>query len=232
MKNYLLIMALALPLLNCQPKNNKAGTTSSDQDTEVISGDSLRPVVPPDRTVTEMDSTGDAAAPPGGTTANNSTTHQKSDWQISKNLIGPVRVGMPVAEMRKVVPAPQLKEVPITREGKGYKAYEIRQSESDPQAGLLIEEICQPTCKVWRIQVHNPAYKTKEGLGIGSTLGDVKKHYKISFLGTGETEIVAVSEDAKLTFMLDVSKVPPKQVPFLNLKNTPDTTPVIGMLVL
>ncbi len=139
---------------------------------------------------------------------------------------------MPVSEMRKTVPEQLVKEVSITKEGRGYHAYEIRRSEKDIQAGLRVEETCEPTCKIWRVQVQDPAYKTKKGLGIGSTLGEVKKYYKISFLGAGETEIVAVSNEAKLTFMLDVSKIPPKQVPHLNLKNTPDNTPVIGMLLL
>ena len=234
MKKYLFLFALVLPLVNCQPKKtaNEPDTISTDPNTEVISEDSVRPVVPPDRTVTDLDSTGDAAAPPGASLPSGSTNNIGSSWQITKGQIGPIRVGMPVTEMRKQVPAQLLKEVPITREGKGYKAYEIRQSGADTKAGLLVEEICEPDCKVWRIQVQNPAYKTKEGLGIGSTLADVKKHYKLSFLGAGETEIVAVSDDAKLTFMLDVSNVPPKEVPRLNLKNTPDSTPVIGMLVL
>ncbi|RDC65108.1 hypothetical protein [Adhaeribacter pallidiroseus] len=229
MKKYLFLALVQLVLLSCQPK--KTETNNSQPSTSTA--DSARPeTIPADRTVTRLDSVGDAASSPAPTPAPNKGENPGTSWQISKSQIGPIQIGMAVNAMRKRVPAEFIKEIPITREGRGNRAYEIRQSPGEQKAGLLIEETCEPTCQVWRVHVQNPAYKTKEGLGVGSTLGEVKKHYKISYLGAGETEIVAVSDDAKLTFMLDVSKVPAKQVPRLNLKNTPDSTPIIGMLIL
>jgi hypothetical protein len=224
---------LGLAMWNCQPK--KAETTAETTTTEPamepdsVAPEAARPTTPPDRTVTRLDSTGDAASAPAPTpeAANTST-----DWLITKSQVGPIRVGMAVNTMRKTVPAEILKEVPITREGRGYRAYEIRSNASAAQPSLLVEETCEPICKVWRIHVQDTAFKTKEGLGVGSTLAEVKKYYNISYLGGGETEIVAVSDEAKLTFMLDVSKVPPAKVPRLNVKNTPDDTPVIGLLIL
>ncbi len=229
MKKYLFLVILQLALWNCQPKNSENNNTQPSTST----ADSARPeTIPADRTVTKLDSVGDASSSPAPTQTLGTGESSGTDWQISKSQIGPIQIGMAVNAMRKRVPAEFLKEVPITREGRGYRAYEIRQTPTDQKAGLLIEETCEPACQVWRVHVQNPAYKTKEGLGVGSTLGDVKKHYKLNYLGAGETEIVAVSDDAKLTFMLDVSKVPAKQVPRLNLENTPDNTPVIGMLIL
>ncbi|PSR52533.1 hypothetical protein AHMF7605_02825 [Adhaeribacter arboris] len=228
MKINLFLLVLSLTLLNCQPKKSEEQTTS----TAAIAADSANSeVVPPDRTVTRLDSVGEAASSPAPNLVSENAG-SANNWQITRRQIGPIRIGMPVNEMRKTIPTQLVKEVAITREGRGYHAYEIRHSEKNTQAGLRVEETCEPTCKVWRVLVQDPAYKTKEGLGIGSTLGEVKKHYKITYLGAGETEIVAVSDEAKLTFMLNVSKVPPKQVPHLNLKNTPDNTPIIGMLLL
>jgi hypothetical protein len=230
MKNYFFLFLFFWALYSCQPKKtestNKAATTSA-----AVTGDSVRPeTILPDGTITHLDSVGEAASTP----APNSATEENTgtSWQISKSKIGPIQIGMAIDAMRKTLPAELVKATPITREGRGNQAYEIRQSDTEKQAGLLVEETCEPTCQVWRVHVQNAAYKTKEGLGVGSTLGEVKKHYKLSYLGAGETEIVAVSDDAKLTFMLDVSKVPEKQVPWLNLKNTPDSTPVKGMLIL
>ncbi|QMU29802.1 hypothetical protein [Adhaeribacter radiodurans] len=229
MKKFLLPLALGIILITCQPKKIKDNATTATTSAAI---DSAKPdVVPPDRTVTRLDSVGEAASTPAPNpvAANSDSPNNRL---ISRGQIGPIRIGMTINEMRKTVPAALLKEVPITKEGRGNLAYEIRRSEKENKAGLRVEETCEPTCKVWRVLVYDSAYKTKEGLGIGSTLGDVKKHYKITYLGAGETEIVAVADEAKLTFMLDVSKVPPKQVPHLNLKNTPDTTPIIGMLLL
>jgi hypothetical protein len=151
-----------------------------------------------------------------------------SRYQITRSQVGPIKIGMPVARLPLVVPPGQFREVALTREGQGFKAYEV----GGPPAGLLVEERCTTACRVWRIQVKDPAYRTAEGLGIGSTLGEVKKYYPISFLGTGETEIVAVSSQKKITFQLDVSHLPAAKVPRLNVHNTPDSVKVLGLLIL
>ncbi|MDB5261235.1 MAG: hypothetical protein JWQ14_516 [Adhaeribacter sp.] len=158
-------------------------------------------------------------------------TGKPTDFIIRKRQIGPIKIDMPVSVLKNIIPSNLLQEVEITREGTGYKAYKIKKNATDAIPALRIEEVCEPTCRVWRVQVMDTTYRTPTGIGIGSTLGEVKKHYTLSYLGPGETEIVAVSEAGKITFMLDVSKLQPKQVPFLNLKNTPDKVPVLGILV-
>jgi hypothetical protein len=151
-----------------------------------------------------------------------------SRYRVGPGQVGAIKTGMPTADLKQVIPASQLRETSIHQEGQAYKAYEVNLH----GGGVLVEEICAPACRVWRIQVRNPAYRTAEGLGVGSSLGEVKEHYPISFLGSGETEIVAVSNQKKITFMLDVSHLPPQQVPWLNLQNTPDSVKVLGMLIL
>jgi hypothetical protein len=151
-----------------------------------------------------------------------------SRYRVGPGQVGAIKTGMPTADLEQVIPAGQLRETSIHLEGQAYKAYEVNLH----GGGVLVEETCDPACLVWRIQVRNPAYRTAEGLGVGSSLGEVKKHYPISFLGSGETEIVAVSNQKKITFMLDVSHLPPQQVPWLNLQNTPDSVKVLGMLIL
>lgn len=154
------------------------------------------------------------------------------EFLITRSQVGAIKIGMPIDELKKVIPADRLKEVPIYKEGQGYKAYEVRKGAGDAQAALRIEENCEPECRVWRIQVMDPAYRTAVSLGINSSLSAVRQHYPISYLGSGETEIVAVSEKEKLTFILDVSHLPPREVPFLNNKNTPDSVRVLGMYIL
>ena len=154
------------------------------------------------------------------------------EFLITRSQIGAIKIGMPIDELEKLIPADRLNEVPIYKEGQGYKAYEVRKNAGDAQAALRIEEKCEPECQVWRIQVIDPAYRTAASLGINSSLGAVRKHYPISYLGPGETEIVAVSEKENITFMLDVSHLPLSKVPFLNNKNTPDSVRVLGMYIL
>ncbi|CAA9237760.1 MAG: hypothetical protein AVDCRST_MAG95-1295 [uncultured Adhaeribacter sp.] len=230
MKNYVSALLLCLGLVNCQPKKTENNTEKITAEPAAVL-DSVfpteLPALPPNRTATRLDSTGDAASAPTSLAVNAS-----AEWRIGKSRVGPIRVGMAVNTLLKTIPAEILKEVPITREGRGNRAYEIRRQAAADQPSLLVEETCEPICKVWRIHVQDPAFKTKEGLGVGSTLAEVKKHYKISYLGAGETEIVAIADEAKITFLLDVSKVSPAQVPRLNVNNTPGHTPVIGLLIL
>lgn len=148
-------------------------------------------------------------------------------FRIAPGQVGPIRVGMEVSQLKKLLPG-QLKETTLHLEGEQFRAYQIGKFES----GVLVEEKCNPGCQVWRIQVRDPVYRTSENLGVGSTLGEVKKHYPVSFLGPGETEIVAVSDKKKITFLLDVSALPASKVPRLNLQNTPDSVKVLGMLIL
>lgn len=215
MRRLPLILSLAPVyfLTACGPAD-KQQTPSSNQQT--LPADSL----PPDGTAVTPDTAPEDLADPAA-------RHVQASYRVARGQAGPIRIGMDINELKKALPG-QLKETVLHYEGDQYKAYQIGKFET----GVLVEEKCQPACQVWRIQVRDPAYRTGEGMGVGSTLGEVKKHYPISFLGPGETEIVAVSKEKKITFLLDVSGLPEKQVPRLNLGNTPDSVKVLGMLIL
>ena len=214
------LLLLALLIISCEPRREPAVVQT---ETEVVTTDLDSAAIAPSDSL-NLDSL--------ATTPDTLSTGQTGPYTIVNRQVGSVKINMPITDFKKLIPASQLQEVKITREGRGYNAYEMKKGTADGKPALRVEEICEPTCRVWRVQVLDSAYKTPEGISIGSTLGEVKKHYPISYLGTGETEIVAVSEEKKITFMLDVSKVPAKQVPLLNLKNTPNEVPVKGILIL
>jgi hypothetical protein len=214
LKPLFLLFGLAFQLNACGPATDKSTIQESRPTT---TSDSL-----PARAREQPGMAGGQPAP--------ATPARAADdnFRISRSRVGPVKIGMPVAGLKQAFASGQLRETTIHLEGQGYKAYVT----GSPAAGLRIEEQCEPACVVWRIQVKDPAYRTAQGLGVGSRLGEVKKYYPISFLGSGETEIVAVSNQEKLTFLLDVSKLSPEMVPRLNLQNTPDSVKVLGMLIL
>ncbi|MDQ3291606.1 MAG: hypothetical protein M3Q05_09990, partial [Bacteroidota bacterium] len=62
MKRFPILIVLGFILVNCQPKKSEDTTTTASPP---ISTDSVKPeVIPPDRTVTRLDSSGDAASSP------------------------------------------------------------------------------------------------------------------------------------------------------------------------
>lgn len=208
-----LTLALVYFLAACGPADQQQTDT---REPETLPADSL----PPDGTAVIPDTAPEDLVPPAVRTG-------PASYRIAPGQAGPIQIGMDINELKKAWPG-QLQETVRHYEGEQSRAYQIGNFES----GVLVEEKCQPACQVWRIQVRDAAYRTGEGLGVGSTLGEVKKHYPLSFLGPGETEIVAIAKDKKFTFLLDVSGLPAKQVPFLNLRNTPDSVKVLGMLIL
>ena len=71
----------------------------------------------------------------------------------------------------------------------------------------LVAEILPSDNKlvVTRIRVIDPRLRTKEGVGVGSTYSDLRKHYAIDWVGPGEGDFFARVEALGISFMLDMS---------------------------
>ena len=93
-------------------------------------------------------------------------------------------------------------------------------------SSLVIEIVCD---KVWRINVHDPSYKTNGGIGVGSTFGDLKKHHKVSSIEIGEGNVFAYVEELDMSFCLNYSKEIPEN---LRAEDIADGVKVLKILVL
>lgn len=58
---------------------------------------------------------------------------------------------------------------------------------------------------VTRIHVVDPSLRTKEGIGVGSTYGDLRSRYPVEWVGSGEGRVVARVETLGISFQLDTS---------------------------
>ena len=165
-------------------------------------------------------------------TATTPAEPEPADLVIEKGRAGNIRLGMPIAEVRQsVVEGTVVNDTLLTQEGQQATAYVLHTS--DKAKGLLIEQQCEPDCQVWRISVLSPTYKTAEGIGVGSSYGEVKAAYPITTVAVEEDNFVAVSDSAGISFMLDDTKLPQdgKELGRYDPGNIPDNTPVTRVLL-
>lgn len=83
-------------------------------------------------------------------------------------------------------------------------------------SSLVLEIVCD---KVWRINVHDPLYKTKEGIGVGSTFGDLKKKYAVTSIEVGEGNVFAYVETLDMSFCLNYTKEVPENIGMEHIGN-------------
>ncbi|MGV3541529.1 MAG: hypothetical protein ACO1OQ_17055 [Rufibacter sp.] len=147
------------------------------------------------------------------------------NYDLRAGQAGAVKVGMPIAELKKQYGENKIQETTLSQEGMETKAFEILGERR--RTDLVVEQQCTGTnCKVSRISVMNPAFKTPEGVGVGSTFGDIKKSVNITRVGNGEGNFVAISENAKMSFVLDLKDIPAEKRASLKLKDVPATAVV------
>ena len=171
-----------------------------------------------------------APAAPEATEEDATPVPDPASFVIAKGRVGNVRIGMPLEDMRsRVAKGITIADTTLSQEGMQATAYLLHPQ--NEQKGILVEQTCEPTCRVWRISVHNANYKTTAGLGIGSKYGEVQQAYPISYLVMGEGNFVAVSEEAGFSFILDVSQLPQEKLAKLKPADIPANTLVKGLLI-
>ena len=142
------------------------------------------------------------ALTPGG-------TPQTKDFLIEPGKAGGFEVGMPVDEIYQLFGRDNVRLVDLFAEGMFVPALEVRVPGSKVQPSITAEIREWPCTRfsIWRMSVHDPRFRTREGLGVGSTLGELRQHYRVEVL-TGEGSIVAFVPSMNLSFILDAAFEP------------------------
>lgn len=97
----------------------------------------------------------------------------------------------------------------------------------------LLAEIVgeRSTFVVGRITVYDSRFKTDKGIGVGSTLGEIRRDYKVDSIGFGEGPLFAHVEQFGMSFALDYARPPREWYSTHNPKLIPDTARVVSILL-
>jgi hypothetical protein len=176
------------------------------------------------------DSTTDDSAITEVTEAEVTPSTDPTDFIIDKGRVGNIRIGMPIEEMRQLtLQSIKLADTTLQLEGQASTAYTFSSPVSP--SGLIVEQQCDPDCKVWRIRIRDDHYRTVQGIGPGSKYAEVLEHHPISYASLGEGGFIAVSETHGMSFILDTSQLDQAQLHRLKPAEIPANTVVRGILI-
>jgi hypothetical protein len=128
------------------------------------------------------------------------------DFLLSKGKAGPIHTGMEVDTLYTKVNRKLTKLVDLQYEGFFVPALEIYLDKDEKTKPSLVAVVA-PGFVVSSITVYDPRFKTEKGVGVGSTLGEIRKKYKVDWIAYCEGPLCARVNEIGMTFALDFFKV-------------------------
>ena len=123
----------------------------------------------------------------------------QTDFTLARGRIGALRIGMTADEVVALFGAQRVKKVGLYTENPDPEpALEVRLGSISASKPSLTVEL-HPGNTVYRVQVFDKRYKTTDGLGIGSTLGQIRARHELK-VGVGEGSVFASSDELGLSF--------------------------------
>ena len=129
-----------------------------------------------------------------------------SEFVLQPAKAGPVELGQTVDQLYARFGRDNIRLVDLFLEGMFSPALQIQVPGSETQPAIIarIREWPCAEFSVWGITVRDRRFRTSDGFGVGSTLGDLRKTYKAE-VGWGEGTRIAHVAALGMTFMLDDS---------------------------
>jgi hypothetical protein len=152
------------------------------------------------------------------------------EFAISKERAGNLTIDMPINNIFSYYNKANISKSVYTSEGQKYEAYFIKTSR-DTSRYLRIDPICSDSCKIWRIKVSDKRYKTRSGLGIGSSVGEIKSYHFIDWVGNTPDGPAFGLERLGIIFLIDSTGLSPSMRKDMDLENLADSTKVTGIVI-
>jgi hypothetical protein len=132
-----------------------------------------------------------------------------------------------------LVPASQLTKTTYQYQGATYPAYEMRdaQEPSAPPTILEMDGTENEGYRLRRIVIHDPQYRTGEGIGVGSPFGAARQTYGLTRVRYTDQQFVAISGTMRIGWILDEKSLPAKHTNEMNSADVPPATRITGVIV-
>ena len=137
------------------------------------------------------------------------TGQPSPEFQLAPGKAGRLEVGLPVDEVYRIVGRERARLIDLYREGMFDPALEIRLEGAAVQPAITVP-VREWPCIAWSVQgliVRDPRFRTAEGIGVGSTLAEVAKAYKVTVSNTEGPH--AWAEAVRMAFRLDDASLAP-----------------------
>ena len=124
---------------------------------------------------------------------------------IRKHEVGPVSIGTSAQVVYSMFRG-RSRLVDLALEGHLTPALELSFPETGVEGGVVAELVPKENdLAVWRIAVTNPNVRTEKGAGVGSSVDELRAHYAITGVGSGEGRVFVRVAELSASFELDRS---------------------------
>ncbi len=157
----------------------------------------------------------------------------QDEFLLAKHQAGAVVIGMTIDDLHAMHKPSSTKLVASYPEGMFTPLLEVYLEGDANKAipSLLIEIDKNRDWIVGNIKVNDSRFRTDKGIGVGSTLGAVRKAYAVKSIAFGEGPLYANVEDINMSFELDITNPPREWYKTRDQRLIPDSAKVVSVIL-